>query len=181
MPEFTEKQKERIALATAVIDEAEKESPETLTERLDEKRADFLAELDGIDETQAAYSPGESQWSIGEVCRHMANAVRATGMGIRALAQGLAPTEKEPVEMGVLDPDPGNFEAVRQSVEEAFDSCVDAMQALKGDPNSEACILHPYFGDLNCQRLAAFNLLHINVHVAQLQRIKSTDGFPAAE
>ncbi len=179
MAELTEKQQERIALATAVIERTVSASPDEIGKQLSEVCANFLAELDGVSEQQAEFSPGEGEWSINEVCRHMAHSARLTGRGIQLLAQGVAVGDGKPVEMGVLDPDPGSFKAARQGVEEAFRACAEAIYALEGEPKLEETILHPYFGELNCRKLASFNLLHINVHVAQLQRIKSSESFPS--
>ena len=179
MPEMTEKQQERIAAAAAVIEQTENASPNEIGKQLSEVCTKFLAELDALSESQAAFSPGEAEWSVSEVCRHMSHAVRNTALGIVALAQGMAPKKKKPVRMGVLDPDPGSFKTVREGLEEAFDQCASAIPALASGPDLEAAILHPYFGELNCRKLAAFNLLHINVHVQQLQRIKQSPEFPS--
>ena len=178
MPELTEKQRERIAAATAVIEQTENASADEIGELLSRACTNFLAVLDAVSESQAAFSPGEGEWSVSEVCRHMSHAVRNTALGIVALSQGMGPKEKKPVRMGVLDPDPGSFNAARLGVEEAFGACVKAIHALEGEPDLKETILHPYFGELNCRKLASFNLLHINVHVAQLQRIKRSESFP---
>ncbi len=180
MAELTQKQQERIAAATAVIEQSENATPDEIGKQLSAVSANFLAELDGLSEAQAAFSPGEGEWSISEVCRHMANASRLTAGGIQMLAQGVAVGDGKPAKMGVLDPDPGSFQAVRQSVEETFDACAQAVHALEGEPSLKDTLLHPYFGELNCRKLASFSILHVNVHVAQLQRIKESDGFPAS-
>ncbi len=179
MPELTEKQRERIAAAAAVIEETENASADEIGKLLSLACANFLAELDALSEPQAAFSPGEGEWSVSEVCRHMANATRLTAGGIQMLAQGVAVGDGKPAKMGVLDPDPGSFEAVRKSVEETFDACVQAVHALEGEPSLKETLLHPFFGELNCRKLASFSILHINVHVAQLQRIKSAESFPS--
>lgn len=179
MPELTDKQRERIAAATAVIEQTENASADEIGKLLSGACTNFLAELDALSDSQAAFSPGEGEWSVNEVCRHMSHAVRNTALGIVALAQGMGPKEKKPVRMGVLDPDPGSFDAARQGVEEAFGACAKAIHALEEEPDLKETILHPYFGELNCRKLASFNLLHINIHVAQLQRIKSSESFPS--
>ena len=179
MPEQTEKQRERIAAATAVIEQTENASADEIGKLLSGACTNFLAELDALSESQAAFSSGEGEWSVSEVCRHMANATRLTAGGIQMLAQGVAVGDGKPAKMGVLDPDPGSFDAARQGVEEAFGACAGAIHALEEEPDLKETILHPYFGELNCRKLASFNLLHINVHVAQLQRIKSSENFPS--
>ncbi len=179
MPELTEKQRERIALAAAVIEETENASADEIASLLSGACANFLGELDALSESQAAFSSGEGEWSVSEVCRHMANATRLTAGGIQMLAQGASVGDGKPAKMGVLDPDPGSFEAVRKSVEETFDAYAQAVRALEGEPSLEETLLHPLFGELNCRKLASFGILHINIHVAQLQRIKSAENFPA--
>ena len=179
MPELTDKQRERIAAATAVIEQTENASADEIGKLLSGACTNFLAELDALSDSQAAFPPGEGEWSVSEVCRHMANATRLTAGGIQRLAQGVAVGDGKPAEMGVLDPDPGSFEALRKSVEETFDAYAQAVHALEGDPSLEETLLHPLFGELNCRKLASFGILHINIHVAQLQRIKSSESFPS--
>ena len=179
MPEPTEKQRERIALAAAVIEETEKASADEIGKLLSAACTNFLAELDALSDSQAAFSYAEVEWSVSEVCRHLANATRLTAGGIQMLAQGAAVGDGKPAQMGVLDPDPGSFDAVRKSVEEAFDAYAQAVRALEGEPSLKETLLHPLFGELNCRKLASFGILHINIHLAQLLRIKSAENFPA--
>ena len=176
--ELTEKQKTRIARATKWIEENRDRPLDELRKEFTETSAKYLTELEGLSEEQVAFSPGEKQWSVKEVSLHVSNAVRFVGEGIQSLAKGEQPPNEQDRKMGVLDPDPGDFAAVVSLVAEAFKSSQDAFDVFDGNPNLEATANHPLFGPLNARAWAAFNIMHIRIHVSQVRRVKGDEGFP---
>lgn len=171
--------RERLARMRGRLETLLDKTPEEVRELIASCLDQFLHELDGLTETQVAFSPGESEWSVKEVCLHVSNATTATAGAIGVLAQGttIPPMGKDI--MGKLDSDPGGFDEIRANVERGFEKSVKALGLLEGDFDADATFTHPIFGALNCREMAVFNIMHMNVHVAQLKRIKGTDGFPA--
>lgn len=170
---------ERIARATKWMEEQYDKPAGELSAMMTGCRDRFIAELDGLTDPQVVFSPGESEWSVKEVCLHVSNALTATAGGIAALARGTTIPGKGQDDIGVMDADPGNSDDIRTNVEGAFEKAIKAVGILEHDCDMDATYTHPFFGPLNCRQMAVFNILHMNVHVAQLKRIKGTEGFPA--
>ena len=167
----------RLAQGREWIDKTHGESAENLKSRMRHAADKFLNELEGLSEPQSAWSPGEGQWSVRQVCLHVANSVRDCGGMISCLARG-DKLESIDIRLGILDPDPGNLNTILDSVEAAFNGACKASDCLENSPELENRFTHPYFGNLNCREWMAFNIMHTNVHVRQVQRIKNTLGYP---
>lgn len=179
MTQVSAERQERIAQASAWIAKTKDEPAADLLSRTRHMRQKFLAELDGLSEAQRTFSPGEGQWCVEEVCRHMSNALRAVSRAIESLAAGRKLPDIGPEGLGILDPHPGSFDAVRRGVEEGFDASEKAAERLASDADLSVTLKHPVFGPLNCREWLAFNLMHVNVHVNQIRRIKGSPGYPS--
>lgn len=170
--------KERLAKASAWIDEHADKSADELGGMMNATVQAFLAELDGLSEAQWAFSSGEKEWSIKEVCLHMAHSARGCGMSIPVLASGKS-IEGDP-KPSILDDDPGSNAQVRENLESAFGIVAKAPARLEGNPNPDATMKHPYFGALNCWKWTAFSIMHAQIHTRQIKRIKGDASFPGA-
>ncbi|MDP7638107.1 MAG: hypothetical protein QGG73_00080 [Candidatus Hydrogenedentes bacterium] len=53
-----------------------------------------------------------------------------------------------------------------------------AGKQLSGGANTDVTYYHPFFGEFDCTQWAAFNILHADIHVQQMQRVKRSEGFP---
>ncbi len=179
MPEITPAMQERLIKGMAYIEKTKVETPDGLATLMTQSRDAFMAEVNGLSEAQMSWSPGEKQWSVKEVCLHVSNAIGLCDTLIQALTQGIELEEAKDIKMGVLDPDPGSLDTIRANVLKAFDKAIQGADGLRGAPNMTAKSPHPLFGPLDCRQWSAFNILHANVHVGQVRRVKGTAGFPA--
>lgn len=170
---------ERRAMALTAMEMLDKLSIDELHAELQTFREEFAEELNGITEGQARFSPGEGNWSINELCRHVSNSLRLTA----GLSQGLAAGQTLPpnteIKIGMMDDDADITELTTQ-MNAAFDIMADATENLRNDVDLETTEAHPWFGPKNCRQWVAFNLLHMFVHINQLRRIKSAPGFPTS-
>ena len=71
-----------------------------------------------------------------------------------------------------------------ETVEEGnpFTTCLLMLQSERATEKAvdfETTAPHPFFGPLNCKGWILFNVMHANVHVRQMQRIKNSEGYPA--
>lgn len=178
MAEIPEEMKERLARAAEIIKQYSAEPPAKLLERAEDQRVEFMAELDALTEEQIQFSPGEGQWSIGEVCRHSASSLTGVAQLSLALATGTPPPIEGEIRAGVVGPDLADLEAIRKAVAQGYDAIAAATKNLEGDCNLEATFAHPWFGQRNCHEWVAFNILHMAVHVNQVKRIKAAAGYP---
>lgn len=169
----------RIAQALAYIKKLEASANSELVERMRGTKEKFLAEIAGLSDAQVAFSPGEGQWSMNQVCLHMQDALGFVNNGIGDLARGIATrdTTGEKI-MGQLAKDPGDFALTTQALTATLDDAVDVIVALPQEPNTTLQAPHPLFGMLNYRQWIAFNLMHAVIHVRQIQRIKDSPGYP---
>jgi len=177
MAELTEAQRIRIARGKAWIDENAAKEPEENAAQMRERCDRFLEEIEGLSEGQLAFVEAEGKWTIREVSLHVAHAIPRVGTLVPLLAGGTEPPPRKP-KAGVLGDDPGSFDALLAELRTGFDKAVGVVDSLKDSPDLEPKAEHPFFGHLQCLEWYAFNVLHITVHVAQVQRIKANVGFP---
>jgi hypothetical protein len=168
---------ERIAKAKEWILSVSEESAESLDSRLSHIESKFMNELEDIRDEQDHFKPSDSEWSVREVCLHVSRWMRANSLAVQQLASGV---EVEEEEISSLDPDPGDWNQVIVGIKNAFATAHESSKSLDETANLETTCLHPLFGPLNSAKWYAFNLMHINVHTRQIQRVKSDPNFPNA-
>jgi hypothetical protein len=175
--ERTEKLQNRIAQGLQWLAKVRGESPGQIAVRLKGYADDLVAALEGLTDPQWTFKPAEDQWSVREVCLHVSNSVRGTAMLTKVLAAGN--DGPDDIRMGVLDEDDGApADEIIDRVRKTFQRADDATRSLGGDVNTEKTAKHPYFGALNCKDWAVFNLMHVSIHIQQIERIKSDANFP---
>ena len=176
----TAKMEERVAQGLAYIQKLEACPNDELVERMRGTKDKFLAEIDGLSEMQIAFSPGEGQWCVNQVCLHMQDALALVADAICDLAKGneFPDTTGEEV-MGQLADDPGDFALTAKALSATLDKTIAVIMDLPAEPNATLQAPHPLFGMLNYREWIAFNIMHAVVHIRQIQRIKGSPGFPA--
>ena len=152
---------------------------EVIVQAMEQCKADFLGELDGLNSEQIDYKPAEDRWSIREVALHVSNAMRNVGELSAMLGDGQLRGEKPELKPNMFDEDPGEWEAVLNLVAQGFDASIDAARNVDSISTPDDTLDHPWFGPFNCRQWAAFNVIHCKVHVAQLSKNKDAEGYPA--
>ena len=176
----TAKMEKRVAQGLTYIQKLEACSDTELVERMRGTKEKFLVEIDGLSDAQTAFSPGEGQWSVNQVCLHMLDALALVADAICDLAKGIESPDTTGEEvMGQLADDPGNFALTTQALTATLDQAIAVIVNLPEEPNSILRAPHPIFGMLNYREWIAFNLMHAGVHIRQIQRIKGSPGYPA--
>ncbi|MFP6581674.1 MAG: DinB family protein [Candidatus Hydrogenedentota bacterium] len=177
MGDVDEKRAERLKMAFLWIDSHKDKSVDELKTMFSERAEAYVAETSELSAEQFDYKPSDTEWSIREVSLHVAHSIAAGGSVIPILAGGTALAND--VKLGQMISDPGNQASIGKSVEAAFGIVLAAMESLEVDSHLEATFKHPFFGPINCRQTAAFNILHLDIHVKQVQRVKAYDSFPA--
>lgn len=177
-PKISERLKAQLPAAQTWINDTVGKSDARLLELLDERKTGFENSLRGISEAQAKFTPGDDQWCIDEVCRHLAHSNSRVAGLIEALTSGYVPGGS-PV-MGYVPSDERSFDAVRADFLNSFELLRAAFRTV-ADPgaNLEVKYTHPFFGALNAREWFVFNFVHASAHLQQVERIKASAGFPA--
>ena len=177
MAELDERAQKRLQMAAQFVELHHADDNASLKSRFGTLQAQYLQELEGLSEAQFDWKPSEKEWSVREVCLHVAHSVAGEGKMLGALAAGHSITDK--LRPNLMIDDPGAMAAVVESTRQGLQAGLDGYNLLDNSPNEEATAEHPYFGAYNCRQWAAFNILHLSIHLKQVQRVKSTEGFPA--
>jgi hypothetical protein len=176
--QLSDRLKAQLPMAQAWIHDTATKPDAKLLELLDERREGFERSLKGITPKQALYIPGEGQWCIDDVARHLAHANNRVAGLIEALTNGNIPGG-EPA-LGVVPRDDRSFEQVKADLLSSFDMLQDDFSNITdAEANLDVKYRHPFFGDLNAREWFVFTFVHASVHIQQIERIKSTPGFPA--
>ena len=174
MTEIPTDQQTRLARGKEIIARYAAGEIDNLTAVLSDLEREFRDEVLGLSREQSQFSPGDDQWSIDEVCRHMANAMGGTARLSLVLAAGHVPELAGRIKMGLMDDDPGDFGVVTQNVHQAFRAMAQATERQREECDLECVVPHPWFGDQNSRGWVAFNLVHMMVHVNQIHAVVAT-------
>lgn len=173
--EMTEATKQRLAKAMAWIDEHRNDSQDELRKQFSSLAEQFNTEISGLSEIQFDFKPSEKDWSVREVCLHISHSMRERASAIETLASGT--TLPDYAAPGELDEDPGEQSKIVTNVETAFQKVLNSLSCLDGTEDLDATFKHPFFGPINSRQTAAFNILHLTIHVNQVRRVKGYDEF----
>ena len=144
-------------------------------------RAASLTEQSLIDisAVQAGFRPSESEWSVVEIISHVSASLRGTARLVESLGRG---TESSSVSdalaygvAGAMTP-----AEMRADVAAAYEGLRAVVRNLEDGVALEKTARHPFFGDLNWKEWVAFVYVHARDHAAQVEKVKSAPGFPAA-
>jgi len=173
---------------------------QTLWSELEEARAAFLGEVDGLSQRQSEWRPGPRDWSIGEVIDHLAIAEVATGKLTTKLtkeaAAGGAPAVfphdltafaalPKPASAGLEAP-----EFVRPTVGKPLDELLATLRAVRERSRQSLDRLatcdprplrfkHFHFGDMDLAQWWRLTAEHDRMHLGQVRDTKRAPGFPA--
>lgn len=176
MAEMDERTKKRLEMGAKFVELHSADDNDSLRSRFNTLQEQYVQELAGLSDAQFDWKPSEKEWSVREVCLHVAHSIAGVGKVMGVLAAGHSIAEKgKPNQM--ID-DPGAMSAVVESTKQGLQAGLKGYDALDDSPNEEATAEHPYFGAYNCRQWAAFNILHLDIHLKQVQRVKGTEGFP---
>jgi hypothetical protein len=194
-----------VAQAPAALPEAPLSAGERDQARrlLAESRQGFLKALEGLTPAQWAFKPSPERWSIRECAEHIVTAEELVQGQVvaRVLAGPREPLRR--AEVKVTDafliaalPDrsykvqapemllPKGRLATREAAVAAFEACRKAL----GEP-LETSLLdwrtrfgpHPFFGTLDVYQWVLLDSGHTARHTLQIEEVKRSPGFPAAE
>ena len=178
MAEGTLSREERLARAGQRIEDYAAAGMEKMAEKFGDLNASFESELSGLTKEQIRYSPGEGQWSVNEVCRHVIRSLNGGTMLSVALAAGKPPKPNPDAKMGAMIDDTEDFDAIRSSLLAAFEQAVESAGKIMDESNLDAVFPHPFFGERNCREWVGFNVMHMEIHLNQVRRIKSSESYP---
>ena len=71
------------------------------------------------------------------------------------------------------------LEEANESAARANKALVDFLSELSDTTNMEKTHNHPLFGDMNCVGWSIYLRVHDDQHVAQIEKIKAAEGYPA--
>jgi len=166
----------------------------------DQTDHDFIAAIEGLNQTQWSFKPGARRWSIQEITEHVVLVIAMGTAGVeKALAEETDPNVQEPagvfetMKLRVMDrsfrraqaPDPVSPRGV-WSMEETLQrfrqirAIARALLEQQDAPlKSRALTLMP--GTFNCYHWLILTSLHTRRHLAQIAEVKATeksDGYP---
>ena len=140
-------------------------------------RLELIAEFDGVDDQQAAFSAGGDEWSIGEVLHHALNGARSVAEVVEYLAKGEAPPDRQRVDPA-REPADAPFEQQRRELAEQSVQFAALAARLPEPPSLELTHPHSFFGDLHCRAWFLFQRIHDQDHTGQVRQIKAAAGYP---
>jgi len=175
---------------------------DTLIQSVEVARTALLDSVAGLSEAQAAFKPGEGQWSVTDVLEHLYLAefsgVAKIWTALEGFSRGTAWREDRPhrgkhiedIVAGTWKPREVAPPIATPHIGGPLQLWVVATQSLRGVlaalgtqlqgvPLEDVVFPHYLSGPLDaCQRLE-FLRFHIERHAAQIARIRATEGFPA--
>ena len=174
---------------------------ERLWNDLESARAEVLEEVEGLSEAQAAWRPGERDWSVGEILHHLTLAEIATGKLTTKLTKeaqaGGAPavfphdlTEFPALPVGPEGPGEappvvwpehgksiGGLIAELRAVRARSRQSIERLATV--DPR-RLVFKHFRLGDLDLSQWWTLQAQHDRIHLAQIREVKGAPGFPTA-
>ncbi len=169
-------------VSSYLLGQGEKYSWLELWPRVVAARLEFLDTLNRVSAEQAAWKPGDNDWSIEEVAQHVLDGSRRNADMITNLSYGRDPN-LGPQGIGAIDPaqraaDLDWPDLVNALLDDSrgFSNVIDG---LPEPPAFEPRPAHPYFGQLHSRGWFVFQRVHDLDHVNQVNAIKETNGYPA--
>ncbi|MEW6206990.1 MAG: DinB family protein [Acidobacteriota bacterium] len=166
-------------------------------------RETLLASINGLSGAQINFKPAEGEWSIADILHHLALAdeanVRLSGLFFRQIKEQSVPADPSP-DGSALDcmdkfrdglsgkakaPErvaPLSHLAAEESLARmraSREKLIEAMSGLSAYDLSRVSFPHPLLGALNGYQWLMIAGLHEIRHAAQIERIKTGEGFPA--
>ncbi len=160
-----------------LVGQAERRNWIELWPRVVGPRTEFLDEIAGVSEEQAAFKPSPDDWSISECVQHAFQASKGTLELIEGMAAGGHP-DRDPDPP--LDPKEVRFDDLRQEFIAHSSEFAGVLGRLPADPNLEVTSPHMFFGPLNSRAWFLFQRVHDIDHHNQIKAVKEAPGYPDA-
>jgi len=166
----------RIAQDKKLLKSYRDETPGSLLMLSIEQHRTISAEILQLSHAQATFSPDPDEWSILEVCSHLSHSVRNTALLVKAMLRGRAPEIPGGIRPGMFDESIVSVEESINGMQKGFAALPQAMERFDDDWDETIVMEHPWLGPMNAKEWVAFNLLHVRVHIDQINRIKKNEN-----
>jgi DinB family protein len=163
------------ARVTSYIQHQGAKSPEALVDLVTTSQERFLGVVDPLADDLASRKPGEDEWSLRELIRHVIDAEERVATLVHDLARGARPAGGREAGM-MLEDDGRPFAEFVAQLREVNASLLQALRTLPTEPNLVEKANHPFFGPLNCKEWAAFQRVHDEDHVQHAGKIIAAVG-----
>jgi hypothetical protein len=150
---------------------------ESLAALMERTRADWARCLEGMTDHQAAFASG-SEWSSSQVLTHFLNVTEGVNRQIEQLTAGSL--QELPAEDASKPAETPPVADLRTAVDQIFGDTAGLTRSLEGNPNLDREFPHPMFGKLNILEWIAFQRVHAQDHIGQVEKNKADPAYPAA-
>jgi hypothetical protein len=146
----------------------------------------FMATIEGVSESQAAWKPAPEEWCIIDVIAHCVSVKRAMVMLSQHLGKGELPPgfgpqfEEARVQDGFITQPFTSLADARAAADEAHAALIAQIRTLD-DPslNTEKAFKHFFFGAFNAREWPVFQRVHDGDHWPHIEKIRGAAGYPA--
>ncbi len=154
-------------------------------QRLAAARAALIGATLDVSDAQAVWRPPqradagdeEEMWSIAEVLRHLITATPNIAAIIEATAHGRTEPKGPPGQIAVGE---AGVAELRERLVAASEQLLSVGLRMPAQPNDEVTVEHAFFGPLPCRAWPLFQSVHDQMHTAQIEALKASEGYPAA-
>lgn len=133
--------------------------------------------LEDMTDAQARWKPDAEAWPVLEVLQHVIASKHGTARLCAALARGDELSGQ--AALGDAGKELSSLADARSELADAHRGLLDFVATVSPATNLEASFDHPWFGPHNCREWAVFQRVHDGDHIAQIEQIKASPGFPA--
>ena len=142
--------------------------PAAVAEIVADSQGRLLAIFERCDAATAGRGPGDGEWSLHELLRHVVSAERGVARVIAMLGRGEVP-QRESRAGSMADAAP--YAGLVDELRVANTAVLDAVRALPDDADLALTYRHPFFGELNCREWAVFQKVHDEDHIQHAGKI----------
>ena len=175
-----------------------------IADELERRRAEVLAEVEGISQRQADWRPAHDQWSLGEILHHLAVAEGIAGkmvsLAVKRVVGGGSlpqyPAEVDAFSWRAPSPDDRWLVRVPEPAAPTHGQPIDALRKAfttqrmltekvlqrltEVDPRAITAV-HPLIGEMNAALWYLFCEYHMRVHLRQMKNVKAGPALPGHE
>ena len=174
---------------------------DTLVQEVERARASLLESVADVTETQGVYTSRDADWSIAQILEHLflaeVSGVSKMWAAVDAHRRGDGwtgdrPHAGKPIEQvvaetwktaevapGIVEPQMGGpLDYWRSATRSLTPVLADLGTTLASVALEDVVYPHPISGPLDARQRLEFLRFHIERHAGQIDRIRSSDGFP---
>ena len=142
-------------------------------------RADLeevLRLIEGLDEEQAAFSPGQGEFSVSQVIQHLNGSFQRSKQRLETLSSG-RPWQNSgpgPGPGSIPEPAPASFAEAREEFRRGASNVLSVLDRADPEVGLELTAEHPTFGAFNWLEWAVYSHhVHTHDHIGQIRQIES--------